>query len=293
MLKDSRAAECDFVKVTLRAARLFLFGPSYAWSTRKGGDIMKRFDPSFTAVVVIAGAFFCFGGCAEVQKPGLDAGFYTKRGVEFQLNGQCEEAMSDFNRAIEKDPKHVEAYFNRGLAYAQGEDQDDQAISDFNKVIELDPKHASAYNNRGLLHMNSRRYDQAISDFDTAIGITPKSFIAHYNRGIVYQYKGQYDRAIADYSAAIEINPGHAMAYNNRGSAFHHKGEYGQAISDYNKAVEIDPEYALAYFNRGISHFKKGDYEKAWEDVLRVQMLGYSVSPEFLEQLHNAFEEKI
>jgi tetratricopeptide (TPR) repeat protein len=81
------------------------------------------------------------------------------------------------------------------------------------------------------------------------------------------------------------------MAYNNRGTAFHYKGEYGQAISDYNKAVEIDPEYALAYFNRGVAHFKKGDYEKAWEDVLRVQMLGYRVSPEFLEQLRNAFEK--
>ena len=47
---------------------------------------------------------------------------------------------------IEADPKGAMAYYNRGLAYQLNGDGD-RAISDFNKVIELNPNFAAAYDN--------------------------------------------------------------------------------------------------------------------------------------------------
>ncbi len=85
---------------------------------------MKRLHGSFTALMVFAGVFFYFVGCAEVQKPSPDATFYTKRGVEFQLNGQYDRAISDYNKAIEIDPEYALAYFNRGVAYFKTGDYD-------------------------------------------------------------------------------------------------------------------------------------------------------------------------
>ena len=51
---------------------------------------------------------------------------------------QYNEAIKDYNQAIELDPKHANAYYNRGIAKALLK-QYDEAIKDYNQAIELNP----------------------------------------------------------------------------------------------------------------------------------------------------------
>jgi len=60
------------------------------------------------------------------------------------------EAIKDFNKAIELNPKFAEAYLTRGMTKARLQDYTG-AIKDYNKALELNPKCAKAYYNRGLL----------------------------------------------------------------------------------------------------------------------------------------------
>ena len=145
----------------------------------KGVDIMKRFDMStiFSVSVLIV---LIVAGCAEIHRPGLDADSYVKRGLTYADKGQYDKDISDYNKAIEINPRDADAYSNRGTAY-DTKGQYDKAISDYNKAIEINPRLADAY----------------------------------YNRGIAYGKRGQYDKAISDYSKAIEINPRDADAYYN------------------------------------------------------------------------------
>ncbi len=96
------------------------------------------------------------------------------------------------------------AHDNRGIAYCL-KGQHDQAISDFNKAIEIDPKHAGAFYSRGIAYAHKGQYDQAISDFNKAIEINPKHAGACYSRGLAYNHKGQFDQAIADWQKAREL----------------------------------------------------------------------------------------
>ena len=50
----------------------------------------------------------------------------------------------------------------------------DSAIRDYTKAIELDPKFVDAYNNRGLSYDNKKEYDSAIRDYTKAIELDPK-----------------------------------------------------------------------------------------------------------------------
>src|SRR5208283_2951885 len=96
-----------------------------------------------------------------------------------------QQAINDFNKAIELNPKDAEAYNNRGLAYEYlGNHQ--KAINDYNKSIKLNPKDAMAYNNRGIAYEYLENHQQAINDFNKAIELNPKYAKAYYNRGIVY-----------------------------------------------------------------------------------------------------------
>jgi len=46
--------------------------------------------------------------------------------------------------------------------------------------------------------------------------------------------------------------------------------------------------WAKAYNDRAVGYCIKGEYDKAWEDVHKVQSLGYQVYPGFLKTLREA-----
>ena len=151
----------------------------------------------------------------------------------------------------------------------------DEAIVEFTRAIELNPKDAEAYNNRGLIYQDKGDYDRALADFSRAIEIDPKGGEVYVNRGFVYHIKGDYDKALADYTRAIELNPKDAKAYSYRGDTCIKKGRYDDAIADCSKAIGLEPNYVKAYQFRGAAYYFKGDVGKAQIDYKKAQELGY------------------
>jgi tetratricopeptide (TPR) repeat protein len=96
------------------------------------------------------------------------------------------------------------AYYNRGNAYADKRDYD-QAIQDFTKAIELNPRNGVVYYNRGVAYGEKGQDDQAIQDFTKAIELNPRFAEAYYSRGSAYGEKGQHDQAIRDLKKACEL----------------------------------------------------------------------------------------
>ena len=68
----------------------------------------------------------------HVAKP-LDAEGYYKRGVACFDNGQYEQALADFSRAIDLKPDYCDAYYNRGRVF-RAKKLFDQAIADMHKA---------------------------------------------------------------------------------------------------------------------------------------------------------------
>ena len=55
----------------------------------------------------------------------------------YHAKGDLDRALTDFNNAIEFDPKSAAAYYNRGLVYWAKGDLD-RAFADYNKAKELE-----------------------------------------------------------------------------------------------------------------------------------------------------------
>jgi tetratricopeptide (TPR) repeat protein len=190
------------------------------------------------------------------------------RGLAYAKLGNHSQAIEDYDRAIEINPKYMEAYLNRGAAYGKLGDNR-RAISDYDRAIKINPKCALAYLNRGVAVNELGNHTQAIEDYDRAIEFDPENADAYDNRGAAYAKLGNYSQAISDYNRAIGINPKHAWAYNGRGAAYARLGNKRQATEDYGRAIEINPEYAEAYYNRGILHQGLGNHRQAIEDYNR------------------------
>src|SRR5216683_211726 len=117
----------------------------------------------------------------------------------------------------------AEARNNRGIAFdVKGER--DRGIQDFDEAIRLNPDFAEAFYGRGNARVAKGEYDNAIQDYSQAIQLKPGDFEAFRNRGATFASKGEYDRAIQDFNQAIRLKPDFADAFSNRAGAFAGKG---------------------------------------------------------------------
>ena len=162
--------------------------------------------------------------------------------------------------ALDEDPTYAEAWQLIGMSWKEKRDYD-RAYECFSKAIELQPTHAYAYYERALITAYQRnKPEEAIPDFEMVFKYDPNSHIGYFARGNLENDQKQSDEAIKSYTKAIEIYPGYTHAYNNRGNVYNHKGELDRAIADYNEALALDPKLTTAYYNRAGTYLDKAGY---------------------------------
>jgi tetratricopeptide (TPR) repeat protein len=157
------------------------------------------------------------------------------------------------------------APFSRGDA-ARNQGNYDQAIIDYNEAIQLEPINPATYNNRGDAYYKKGDYKRAITDYTEAIKLDPNYADAYAGRAAAYLAKGDLNRAIADCDQAIKLDPELVPAYSTRGSAYLAKGDMNQALSDFNQALSLDPNYVRALYGRAQVHIAQKNYDQAMAD---------------------------
>ncbi|GEM_PF-824798 len=161
----------------------------------------------------------------------------TKKVASYYQNGDNDLTITYATKLIKLKPNSDWAYSMRAFAYnAKGNNE--QAILDFSKAIEINPK-AEYYDDRGLVYAAKGNNDQAILDCNKSIELKPNYADAYYARGCAYGNKNNSDQAISDFSRAIELNPKYALAYEYRGLAYARKKEYDKAWADVHKAESL------------------------------------------------------
>ncbi len=99
--------------------------------------------------------------------------YHVKTGNYRLEDGQYGEAIAEFNKALEQNPKHAGAHLGLAITSMQMKLYE-QSLTHFNKAIELDPSFAVAYADRGVLHDRMGRYEQALNDYRKALELDPK-----------------------------------------------------------------------------------------------------------------------
>jgi predicted Zn-dependent protease len=119
---------------------------------------------------------------------------------------------------------------------------DDEALNQYSKEIEANPKDATAYYNRGLFYQKQGDYKAAIADYTKVIKLNPQDARSYNNRGFAYFSYGNYKAAIADLNKVIELNPQNTDAYTRRGFFYEMMGKKEKSAADYKKAKKLEAQ---------------------------------------------------
>ncbi len=90
--------------------------------------------------------------------------YYTERGIVKTELGLHDEAHLDYNKAISLNENYGNAYFNRGVYFANVEMNYTNAVLDFEKCIELNDNDLEAYFYNALAKLGRFRVDLTLDD---------------------------------------------------------------------------------------------------------------------------------
>lgn len=102
-------------------------------------------------------------------------------------------------------------YCNRGHSFLNDK-RYDEALAEFQKAIDIKPDYARAYFGRGHVYRRTERYANAITEFHQAIKFEPNYKEAHYGLGLAYFQWKDNNQAMAAANAALQIDPSYQPA---------------------------------------------------------------------------------
>jgi protein O-mannosyl-transferase len=189
--------------------------------------------------------------------------------VTYQRNKVWQDELTLWTDVVEKSPQKARGYNNLGMAYA-AQKQSEEAIAQYQTALNLKVDLAKARYNLGNVYHDLGRLVEAIREYQTAINLQPDYAKAHNNLGLAYKEMGQYNRAIQEYKTALSNQPDYADPHNNMGNAYRDAGRFDEAIQEYKTAIRLNPDLAEAHNNLGnvysvVRRFKEAvqEYEKA------------------------------
>ncbi|MFZ5800829.1 MAG: tetratricopeptide repeat protein [Candidatus Omnitrophota bacterium] len=149
------------------------------------------------------------------------------------------ERLKRLTAAIKANPGDANNYFSRGMLYANNFYYD-QALNDFQQALNLNPNLPIANNYVCYIYANKRQFNKAEGYCQKAIEQSPNFSKPYFNLARIYRHRKDLERAVAQISKAIELEKTNYEPYIFRAEVFYDKGEYAKAIDDLKKAIELN-----------------------------------------------------
>lgn len=229
------------------------------------------------------GGIWFYGLNGRSGSPQRGTGDQTQNGAAYQAyqqgrllvnrrrDGDMEEALRHFEKAIELDPNYAAAYAWKAhtivwIFWATGTHDDiSKARSSVQKALQLQPDNSYAH---AALCRIKATYDWdfagAEKDCKRAIELKPDNYDAHHELAMLYLVFGRFDDAHAEIDTAIALSP--ISTYKRQKALIYFfDRRFPEAIAQTEQVRVTDPEYRYALHWLVWYYGMNREYDKAFE----------------------------
>ncbi|MBS1806136.1 MAG: winged helix-turn-helix domain-containing protein [Acidobacteria bacterium] len=191
--------------------------------------------------------------------------------TQFTMRAPLMQAKSQFENAIQADPKFAEAY--SGLAdvhlylalgrYEAPELAFRSAHEAINKATELDETLGEVHDTLGtILWRHDWDFAGAEKAYDRSIALAPSYSCAHEDRAAYMAFLGKKDEALAELTKVngLDIGPGAQMT---AAAVFYQLRDYPKLIKVSKEGIATNPNESLEHFDLGIGYEGIGRHAEA------------------------------
>jgi tetratricopeptide (TPR) repeat protein len=170
-----------------------------------------------------------------------------KEALVLQKDGNQEEAIKYFDKALEFEPNNSELLYDKAISF-QMLLRFNEAVEYYNKSLKIDPNNFGAFINKGLClsSPNMNRQEDAILCFDQALILVLNDPGALSLRGYSLDSIGRYREAIDCFDKVLETQPREVNILINKGLSLSHLGKYDEAIAYFDTVLDYEPDNFFA-----------------------------------------------
>jgi len=154
--------------------------------------------------------------------------------------GNAQSAIPLFQRVVQIDPKHDEAWDDLGLAYLQLGNNSD-AASAFRKQLEVNPADEHAGNYLGAALEREQDFDGAIAAFRKQATDHPLDPVAHAALGELLVSQHEYDAAVSELEKGAVLAPKNPEIEIALGRAYLNLDKMPEAANAFDHAARLSP----------------------------------------------------
>lgn len=184
---------------------------------------------------------------AEAIEAGPSEGLYRLRGLIRRAQGDEDEAMADFGKALELQPKDPITLLQRAeISLGRGDIK--AAKSDLEEAIRVEPRVAdsvAAVRVRCYIAVEEGRMADAINDMSLIVQANPEDPFWALQLASLYVRDKRPRKAIELTTEILKRDPENAAALRTRGDTLLGLGQHAEAIQDYDKALAAGGENPL------------------------------------------------
>ena len=244
----------DDPRIMMERERVLLHEGNYAESAKLGYKVLEQLPKDRNASVYLAYDLYNLGryddALAVADKYDAllpdEPNFPLIEGHVHKHTQLLDEAVDDYSRAIERDPKMVEAYVNRG--YTLNDMQDPQrAAEDFHTALKLAPNNGIAHLGLAFSDLQMRNSKEALDEAQEAQKLMGESGATHLALATAYRQRHLLGNAVDEYNAALKYAPNDLGLHLALADTYYDMRRYQQSIEALNGALAISPDDPLIY----------------------------------------------
>jgi tetratricopeptide (TPR) repeat protein/tRNA A-37 threonylcarbamoyl transferase component Bud32 len=193
---------------------------------------------------------------------------------EFHLRGNQEEAIKEFQKALEYDPNFGRAYAGLGATYynlnqiKESEQSYDQALKLIGTMTDREK-----FRTRGGYYLMKKNYQKAIDEFNSLVEQFPADAAGFANLAFAYYLAYNMPKAYEVGSRALELTPNNINVQYNLGWYTMAAGEHELAETAARATMDIYPSYEMAYVLLALSQLARDQFTEAMETYGQLETL--------------------
>ena len=234
------------------------------------GSIREALGESKTEMAKLADA-------ETVTAASLDAMSAYVRAQALQIAGKYTEALPEYQRAVDLDPRFGRAYAGIAGVYANYFKQRDKAEASFQMAMQhLDRMtEREKYRTLGKYYLDvAGNYEKAIETYETLVKLYPADDSGHGGLALAYVLSGDLPRALPQVRQALEIYPRNSLQRYNYAMYSMYAGEFATAIEQASRVRQENPTLEYAWLPIAVSRLAQGDVVGAREAYAGVAAMG-------------------
>jgi tetratricopeptide (TPR) repeat protein len=171
----------------------------------------------------------------------LGPDFYVSLARMEAKAGRVKTAVEQYQKALDADPKHVNALLGLARLYDR-EGDSAKAFEYYRRAVKADPENGTALNDLGLCYARNEMLDESIATLQKAVSIEPEHKLYRNNLATVLVEGGRAQEALR---TLVPVH-GQAVAHYNIGFLLDHCNRKAEALEHFEAAVELDPTLVQA-----------------------------------------------